>query len=227
MSWRFLLALLALLIAASAWGGLRLGEWLVANGPLTMTAGRTETATVEVLDANGKPFAPQPPQPLVDGRLAIPQPAEPVTWEIAADSLNTLFSNNLISIATTRITMAEAEQIAALENGRLVGIADVGDLISNIEKQQGRPGALPIQPVEIPSDLLAEASPPGGAATGNKGAAKPAGNTRWLDELRNELQVCNSQGFFDRPSCSWAARNKYCTPNNAWGYVAECPAKAF
>ncbi|WJJ94780.1 hypothetical protein [Neopusillimonas aromaticivorans] len=38
MSWRFLFAVLALLMAASAWSGLRLGEWLVANGPLASSA---------------------------------------------------------------------------------------------------------------------------------------------------------------------------------------------
>ena len=32
-------------------------------------------------------------------------------------------------------------------------------------------------------------------------------------------------GLRERPSCSWAARNKYCAPNRAWGTMAECPAR--
>lgn len=226
MSWRFMFAFLVLLVAASAWGGLQVGEWLVANGPAAMAApGRLGEAPVEILDANGKPFAAQPPQPLVDGRLAIPQPPEPVAWEVSADSLNTLFSNNLIAIATTRITMAEAERLAALEGGKLAGIADVGDLISSIEKQGGKPGAMPIQPVDIPEDLLSVA--PAANTRASATASNTARNNAWLTDLRNELQVCNAQSFFDRPSCAWAARNRYCTPNNAWGYVAECPAKTY
>ncbi len=223
MSWRFLFAVLALLMAASAWSGLRLGEWLVANGPLASSApGQPEITPVEVLGADGKPFAAQPPQPQVNGRLAIPQPPEPVAWEITPESLNELFANNLIPIATTRISMAEAEQIAALESGKLMGIADVGDLISSMEKRGNRDGNMPIQPVEIP-DFSAEPGP-GPAST----PAPPAvANTGWLNQLRDELQACNAQSFFDRPSCAWAARNKYCTPNSAWGYVAECPAKSF
>ena len=223
MSWRFIFAVLALFMAASTWGGLHLGEWLVANGPLALAgSGKPDTAPIEVLGADGKPFAAQPPQPLVDGRLAIPQPPEPIAWEVAADSLNTLFSNNLIAIGNTRISMAEAEQIAALENGNLVGIGDVGDLISSIEKQGGRPDTMPIQPVDIP-DLTSGPS----AGTGSAPSKATVANAGWLNQLRNELQACTSQSFFDRPSCAWAARNKYCTPNSAWGYVAECPAKSF
>ena len=220
MSWRFLFAILALFMAASAWGGLQLGEWLVANGPLASAApGRPEIAPLEVLGADGKPFSAQPPQPLVDGRLDIPQPPEPVAWEITPETLNELFANNLISLATTRISMAEAEQIAALESGKLVGIGDVGDLISSFEKQGNNEGTTPIQPVEIP-DV------PTGPGAGSRPEAV-ASNTGWLNQLRSELQACNAQSFFDRPSCAWAARNKYCTPNSAWGYVAECPAKSF
>jgi len=52
-------------------------------------------------------------------------------------------------------------------------------------------------------------------------------NQSWQASLRQDLQACSAQGFFDRPSCAWAARNKYCEPNNAWGKVGDCPAKSF
>ena len=223
MSWRFIFAVLILFMAAAAWGGLQLGEWLVANGPLASAApGRPEIAPVEVLDADGRPFSAQPPQPLVDGRLAVMQPAEPVMWEVTPESLNEVFGNNLIAIATTRISMAEAEQIAALESGNLVGIADVGDLISSIERQGGQAGNMPLQSIEIP-ELPSGPAAGDVVATGNA----PVNTAGWLNQLKSELQACEAQSFFDRPSCAWAARNKYCTPNSAWGYVAECPAKTF
>ena len=58
-------------------------------------------------------------------------------------------------------------------------------------------------------------------------AAGPQTNGNWEAALRRELQACSNLGFFDRPSCSWAARNKYCEPNNAWGRTRDCPAKNF
>jgi len=59
-------------------------------------------------------------------------------------------------------------------------------------------------------------------------ASRPVGNAgAWQARLRQDLQACDAESFFDRPSCAWAARNRYCTPNNAWGRVADCPAKNF
>ncbi|MFC4277504.1 hypothetical protein [Achromobacter aloeverae] len=47
----------------------------------------------------------------------------------------------------------------------------------------------------------------------------------WRDALRHELSQCASRGFFQRPTCAWAARNRYCGPNQAWGTMRECPRK--
>ena len=55
--------------------------------------------------------------------------------------------------------------------------------------------------------------------------AQAPGAPGWQDALKRELAHCATQGFFERPSCSWAARNKYCAPNRAWGTMAECPAR--
>ena len=55
--------------------------------------------------------------------------------------------------------------------------------------------------------------------------APAAGAQGWQDALKRELAQCATQGFFERPSCSWNARNKYCAPNRAWGTMAECPAR--
>ena len=72
----------------------------------------------------------------------------------------------------------------------------------------------------------------GGYGSGQMMPAPPPPNTAqapgapgWQDALKRELAHCATQGFFERPSCSWAARNKYCAPNRAWGTMAECPAR--
>lgn len=216
MSWRSIFALLILAVVASAWGGLRLGNWLVAHGPAL--AGnmqeRLETPTVPVLDADGKPLTSQPPQPLIDGRLGVPSKPTEVAWEIPAESLNQTKSNQVVAVATTPITMVEAQQIAAANSGgsrNLVGIADVGNLMGGNAKP-------PLQPIDVP------APPPPPNAT----QASPRGNAQaWQANLRQDLQACSAESFFDRPSCAWAARNKYCTPNSAWGATPDCPAKSF
>lgn len=212
MSWRSIFVILVVAAAASIWGGLRLGEWLVAHGPVaTAAADHAPLVTVPVLDADGKPYTAQPPQPLVDGRLGVPEGPPLIAWEIPESSLDETKSNPVIAVATTAITMVEAQQIAAgVGSGTLSGIADVGELMGGLN--QGSP----IQPIEAPD------------APSPHVAVQPVGNSgAWQARLRQDLQACDAESFFDRPSCAWAARNKYCTPNNAWGKVADCPAKSF
>src|SRR5690554_1213782 len=112
MSWRFIFAVLVIALGASAWGGMRLGEWLVAHGPVKPDVKTTplELSEVPVLDADGKPFVAAAPQPLVDGRLGVPEPVEPIQWELEAPAVAATQSETPISLATTTITMEEAIQ---------------------------------------------------------------------------------------------------------------------
>ncbi|NYT70384.1 hypothetical protein [Pusillimonas noertemannii] len=213
MSWRSIFVVLALAAGVSVWGGLRLGEWLVAHGPVaTASSHHAPLVTVPVLDADGKPYTAQPPQPLVDGRMAVPEGPPQIAWQIPESSLDETKSNQVIAVATTSITMVEAQQIAAGGgSSNFTGIADVGNLMSGLNQ-----GGQPLQPIESPQ------SPP------PQVASRPVGNSgAWQARLRQDLQACDAESFFDRPSCAWAARNRYCTPNNAWGRVADCPAKNF
>lgn len=222
MSWRFIFAIVIVSLGASAWGGLRLGEWLVAHGPVKPEVKSTppELADVPVLDVDGKPFVALPPQPLVDGRLGVPERREPIPWEVEAPTLAELQAETPISLATTTITMEEAVQIANANPHGLQGLADVGDLMggggSTVGTTPPAQGPQFIQPV----DITQPPPPPTAAPT-----QQVAGN--WEAALRKELQTCSNLGFFDRPSCAWAARNKYCEPNNGWGRTRDCPAKTF
>ena len=47
----------------------------------------------------------------------------------------------------------------------------------------------------------------------------------WVKALQTELAQCAELGFFDRPDCAWAARDKYCEANRGWGVVKECPKR--
>lgn len=198
MSWRLISVFLLLAAGASAWGGLQLGNWLIAHGPAQIQMPDTEHVALisktPVLDANGKPFVAAAPQPLADGRQGVPQLAPPVDWQIGSESL--LNDNRPIALATTAISMDEAIALAQQQ-------MDEGAQVT---------GGQAIQPI----DVTIPPPPPTTAVPDNP---------NWQRAFRAELQTCAALGFFSRPSCAWAARNKYCEPHNAWGKVEDCPAK--
>ena len=213
MSWRIIFAALIILAGASAWAGIRLGDWLVAHGPVPPpVAQHPELSDVPVLDANGRPYMAQPPQPLVDGHLGVPEIPNQLAWQVSEDSLEDIVNNPAIHVSTSKISMEEAIQLAELGNAdgsSVTGIADVSGL------GLGGTGNMPLQPVEMPPPASVTPAAPG------------QNNTAWQAELRQALQACSAENFFNRPSCAWAARNKYCEPNKAWGSIKDCPAKSF
>lgn len=214
MSWRVIFAVLVIAAGASAWGGIRLGDWLVAHGPVAPPVPEfPELSEVPVLDADGRPYVAQPPQPLTNGQLGVPEPPEQFAWQIPPTSLEETKATTNIELATTMISMEEAQMIADHGAGQtLQGIADVGGLGLG---GNGAHGEHALQPIEV-----APPPPPPPAVV-------TPSNQSWQASLRQDLQACSALGFFDRPSCAWAARNKYCQPNNAWGRVADCPSKSF
>lgn len=219
MSWRVLFAILIIAVGASAWGGFRLGDWLIAQTPDSPPIPEyPELDGEQILDADGRPFFAQAPQPLVNGRQAVPEAPEPMEWEIEPGVLQKVLSNPLISVATTHITQAEAVQLSANHSGspaQLDGLADLSGL--GLFNGQTNTNGQPLQPIDggpmpPPPDL------------GLSGGGQPtAGN--WQAALSSELEACKSEGFFSRPSCAWNARNKYCGPNNAWGKTRDCPSR--
>lgn len=85
MSWRALIIFLLLAIVASWQGGKQLGQWLIEQAPESIASAFNPTDDrSQALDANGKPLAPQPPQPRIDGTLGVPREMEPIEWTIAA-----------------------------------------------------------------------------------------------------------------------------------------------
>ena len=202
MSWRILFATLLLGIAASVWGGFQLGNWLIEHGPLKSDVfdAYKDLYTVPTLDADGKPYVPSPPQPLVSGRLAVPEDIEALNWEIDQDT-NLLAERPPIALATANqgFTTGNINRRAVSPSG-LQGIAQ----INNSGSQRGlsnNPNTNVLQPIGM-------------------GVPPHA-------DFQRELAMCDSKSFLQTPSCKWDARNKYCGPNNAWGKVPNCPSKAF
>ncbi|MFT0532203.1 hypothetical protein ACMHYJ_05115 [Castellaniella hirudinis] len=205
MSWRLIIAVLLLAAGASAWGGLRLGDWLIIHSPSQVQQMPETTSTLgdtPVLDANGRPFVASAPQPLSNGRLGVPSQPPPVDWQLQTHPL--MEENRPIALATTTITMDEAIALAAqgqTDDNGLQGIANIDTLLNNQV----------VQPVDVPPPP----PPPGDVPT----------DANWQAAFQAELKACEALGFFSRPSCAWAARNKYCEPNHAWGKAPDCPAK--
>ena len=216
MSWRILFLIL-LLAGIGAWqGGTHLGTWLVAQAPLSVTSAPS-TGPSALLDADGKPLAPPPPQPRIDGTLGVPREMAPIEWTVEA-------------------------VIASYEDANSSGKKsddddDDDDDDENKEKSSERRDyeasaagrGLPTGPRDIATVDLGLR----GVATGAKPQPTPPVNTgaipaplggAWQQALKKELDQCAKQGFFQRPSCIQNARNRHCAPNNAWGKVADCPA---
>lgn len=224
MSWRLLFTTLLLALGASAWGGIRLGDWLVAHAPPAAPTSGQDSATSQqpVFDANGRPYVAQPPQPRIDGTLGVPDKPADHEWTINTVSLFDSVSDPAVNLSHESISQEQARDIAAASQVPLPqGASDV----STLDLQAPGTGAA------INGSLNPPASQTQAGGYGNPQTmpVPPPPNSSpapgWQDALKRELAHCAMQGFFERPSCSWAARNKYCAPNLAWGTMAECPAR--
>src|SRR5690606_84082 len=50
----------------------------------------------------------------------------------------------------------------------------------------------------------------------------PSGND-WLQQLRSSLRTCGGQQRYSAAECEQRLRQQFCTPNDGWGSVPECP----
>ncbi|OZI32293.1 hypothetical protein CAL29_31265 [Bordetella genomosp. 10] len=251
MSWRVLFAALLLALGASALGGVQFGDWLVAHAPASSPS--TEEAALvppPARDGHGARLPSQPPQPLMNGMLGVPETPAATDWHVSRKA--SLFNgprDPLVQISRNAIDLAQARRIAAeiqaaraedMENADgAEGVADLGssdsanaaradEAYTRLHATRGVAAQAALQTLDALSERMTAmpaATPtesPLLAAVAQSPAAAPAD---WRDALRSELAQCASLGFFDRPTCSWTARNKYCGPNKAWGTMRECPRK--
>jgi hypothetical protein len=214
MSWRVLIIFLLLAAVASWQGGLQLGEWLLARAPESISSASSSRSNSgeQILDANGKPFAAQPPQPRIDGTLGVPHESAPVEWTVTAVIAEQFDSDH---------------ELAAGGADLLSGIQDIAtlDVAGNTREQSA--SSTPSATGERGGSAGA-VSPPRTSASLQPRTVTPAAVTlTWQQALRKDIEKCDGAGFFQRPSCVQNTRNKFCTPNNAWGKTADCPARSF
>lgn len=226
MSWRILFAALLLGITASVWGGWQLGNWLIEHGPLKSDVFDVflDLDSPLTLDADGKPYVPMPPQPLANGKLAVPEPLDSMNWEIDPTT-NLLAERPPIALATTTAGIRTSDNPArtVTSSSGLQGLAQIGGSHHSNDLHSYEPGT---DADRIQSIDLGEAPPPPSQEVeGN--VALNRGGSNWQELLQREIAACESVGVFRRSSCKWDARNKYCEANNAWGQVPNCPPKKF
>ncbi|ANN75813.1 hypothetical protein [Bordetella flabilis] len=226
MSWRVLFATLLVALGASAWGGIQFGDWLVAHAPAaTRTPGQTDANQEPILDADGRPYTAQPPQPRIDGTLGVPDRPTGTNWTVATVSLFDTVKDPSVQISRNNITMDEARQLAAATQSDLPsGPNDVTTLDLATQQAQTQQSAQQYAQIQASRNvsqqpMIQSVDMPAPQQQASAGA----GQKGWQDALRRELAQCADAGFFERPTCSWNARNKYCAPNQAWGTIPECP----
>jgi hypothetical protein len=228
MSWRALTVFLLLATVASVQGGIQLGEYLISRAPDSIAASsRPRESNDQLLDADGKPFTAQPPQPRVDGTLGSPREHAAINWHINPSLANPLNNkSNAIKVPTETHTRPEQTEddlekmdpdLFAAEKNLTGGQNDVATLDIANPKQNSSVSGGRIYPSK--EDTFANSTPPAIASE-----PRPA-PLSWQQNFKSELDQCASQGFFQRPSCIQNTRNRHCASNQAWGNHPDCPAR--
>ena len=233
MSWRVLIIFLVLAAVASWQGGLQLGEWLIARAPESIASASSSRSNSSelVLDANGKPFAAQPPQPRIDGTLGVPRESAPLEWTVSAvmaeqsdadhDAM-TIDSEGNYERRDHELAAGGAELLSSNHDIATLDVASMAKESSTSETQQGTGARAGSSTGNASGRINASAS-----GTQPRAVTPAAKTLTWQQALRKDIEQCNNVGFFQRPSCIQNARNKLCAPNNAWGQTADCPARGF
>lgn len=214
MSWRVLIVFLVLAAVASWQGGVQLGNWLVTRAPDTIASVADKDYRTLKLDANGRPITALPPQPRMDGTLGVPRDIEPIEWAIetiAADDFE---------IDPNRMKV-EGDEDEDHDGGKVAEGSETADARRLAQDN--------FQRTDAATAAANTRSTTAGSAQRPAAPPVPPGITvtviSWQQSLKQELEQCAKVGFFQRPTCLQSARTKYCTPNNAWGRTADCPAR--
>lgn len=136
------------------------------------------------------------------GQLIVPQPMQPLldgSQGLASANPEVDWAVKEASLGDT-IKNEERSAMYAEENLRLSGAVTQGSTGETKNFQPIRRGN----------------SSQGGSA---------GGNLSWVGTFNQAMTQCRALSFNDRPSCVSRVRNQYCGANNAWGRVADCPAR--
>jgi hypothetical protein len=242
MSWRVLLSILTVTGLVSWWAGIELGEWLVQKAPdaISSTTGNKSKTSIPTLDANGRAYVAEPPQPRIDGSLGVPKEIVPSDWSIVAIDVDGVVrdSDEMIRIDVPKTEAELATQTLAAGGNELPkGPNDIATLdVASTNTQIPPPypstqkGSTPYALTPVPSTSTNKTAPPSAANsttnTTSRSDNPKSGNDNkvsWQQALHTDIGRCSQFNFFDRPRCIEQVQRKYCGPNNAWGKIPDCP----
>lgn len=202
MSWRVLFVFIALMLVASAAAGVMLGNWLVDQTPRLTADPRTNVSRPlePILDASGRPLASIAPQPRLDGTMGEPfQKLQPM-WEIEPISLFETNLDPMVVLGRGDDSYTVADMLASAGLGLPTGEGEIATV-----------------------DLTTQA--PGSEQQARSTEPEPrAAPVSWQQDLQAAIDACAQVGFFSRPGCIEKARQKFCSPNQAWGRDPLCPS---
>lgn len=217
MSWRFLIIFLVMMLAAAGMAGIGVGEWLVAKAPGTLDAAHTnlpEPESKTKRDSSGRVIIPEAPQPLIDGGLGVPPQAKAQLWEVQPNSLFDGFIDPMVIISRDGQSYTVGDMLSKAGQDLPQGPTDIQTLdVTQVgaASSTATPNASSPQPLPLPPQLARSTT--------------PRQTLSWQDQLKEAVEKCDAGSFFDLPSCMERARDRFCTPNNAWGKHPLCPAR--
>lgn len=227
MSWRALFIFLLLAAVASWQGGIQLGEWLVARAPESISsAPGSKDSKEQVLDANGKPFTAQPPQPRIDGTLGVPRATAHVEWTITPVIASLTDEGSIPMMVDSEGNYERRDSELAAGGAGLAGAQNDVATLDIASARVDTSGATSNTSTRNTAGNATQQTNRAGASTDPSRSAIVA-SLSWQQSLKKEIDQCSNLGFFQRPTCVQNARNKFCAPNNAWGKTADCPAREF
>lgn len=194
--WRGILIFLAALWTLSAVAGVWLGQALTESAPLLLD---TETdATRKAAMGSVLAGLPEPPQPRMDGTLGLVN-RDPIVQQADVELVSAL-QNTASSVSMSTIVVDPAAP----------GTADPARILAGLDGGARAP------------DEASLVVPGLNAMVGGMPPPAPAAPD-WLGQLRTGLAGCGNHARFSPPECEQRLRQQYCTPNNGWGQVPECP----
>lgn len=134
MSWRLLFFTLLVLAGIATVGGLYAGDWLIAHAPTQANLPNvSENDPAPLVDINGLPILRQPPQPLMSGKMGVPENKVDVDWRIKESNLTE--AKTASTSATPEFITSNVSQSGS--SSTVVKTRPIGNVAPSVAPDQG------------------------------------------------------------------------------------------